>query len=166
MNRLTAAIIATALIVPGLVIAQPKPATVAKPAGTPLAQPTIEQLDVLGVRTMNEGEKAVACLATLRVIAGATQDKAMADELNSTAAKFRDHAVKNGINEQKGTQLMQTFGQKFASLPSEARAAQTLDFYAINCMRSAYNMGFTTIDVTKPRPAQAPAKAPAPAPKK
>lgn len=166
MNRFSVAILSALVLTPAFAMAQPKPATAAAPA----AQPTIEQLDILGVRTMNEGDKAVACVATLRIIAGATDDKPLADELNSTAMKFREHAVKNGITEQKGSQLMQTFAQKFQTIPSEAQATQTLDFYAVNCMRAGYGMGFTTIDIMKPRPATAPApaKAPtkAPAPKK
>ena len=74
-------------------------------------------------------------------------DKPVADELNATAEKFRAHAMKNGITQEKGGQLMKTFSDKF-SAAGEQRAIRSLDFYAVNCMRSAFSMGMTTMDVS------------------
>ena len=156
-------LLAAALFVaPAFAFAQ---ATPAKPAATP----TIEQLDVLKVRSMPEGEKAVACVAILRIVGGATTDAEFGKELNATADKFRDHAVKNGIVEAKGNQLMQSFGKTFEDIPDKAKASESIEFYAFNCMRSAHGMGFTTLDITKPRAnasAPAPASVKSPAPKK
>lgn len=148
---------AALLIAP--VIAGAQTATAAKPANAP----TIEQLDVLNVRAMNEGEKGVACVAALRIVAGATTNAEFGQELGATANKFRDHAMQNGIDQTKGEALMQKIAKTFEGITDKAKAGQSIEFYAINCMRSAHAMGMTTLDITKPRPAAAPANAKAPA---